>query len=216
MLPRFAFAKDLSDAARSTLEAELLSHRVNRRNLLIQQGDLVGGVYLVEEGSLRVYTMNGQGRETTLYVVEPGESCILAMNCVFSDIRYPAWVESGPQGARFAVVPSQVYRQMHEIEPCVQRFTFDVLSARIFDLMSTLACVATLPMDQRLADFILRKSGNDHRLRMRHEEIASHMGTAREVVSRALRSLESAGLIQVTRGCTEVVSVEGLRAFLHP
>ena len=215
MLSCFLFAQELSPGARSAVDQELLSFAVDGRKLLIQKGDTVGGVYLVYEGALRVYSMNANGRESTLYWIEPGESCILAMNCVFSNILYPAWVESGRKGAKFAVIPSPVYRRLHESEKCVQQFTFDVLSARIFDLMSTLEDVTTLPLDRRLANFLLKKSDSGRRLQMSHEEIASHLGTAREVVSRNLRNLENAGLVQVARGYTEIASVEGLRSFVH-
>ncbi len=215
MLSRFRFAQELSPAAKSAVDHDLLSFSVEGRKLLIQKGDTVGGVYLVYEGALRVYSMNANGRESTLYWIEPGESCILAMNCVFSNILYPAWVESGRKGAKFAVIPSPVYRRLHETEKSVQQFTFDVLSARIFDLMSTLEDVTTLPMDRRIANFLLKKSDSDLRLPMSHEEIASHLGTAREVVSRNLRNLENAGLVKVARGHTEIASVEGLRSFVH-
>jgi CRP/FNR family transcriptional regulator len=215
MLSRFPFAEALSPGARSALERDLLSYKVDGKQLLIQKGDTVGGVYLVNEGALRVYSMNANGRESTLYWIEPGESCILAMNCVFSNILYPAWVESDRATTELVVIPSHVYRRIHETEKSVQQFTFDVLSARIFDLMSTLEDVTTLPLDRRLANFILKKSDSGLRLVMSHEEIASHLGTAREVVSRNMRNLEKAGLVNVARGYTEIASVEGLRSFIY-
>lgn len=214
MLSQFTFADRMSSESKQAVERELQWFSVDGRQLLIQKGDAVGGVYLVEEGALRVYSMNTNGRESTLYWIEPGESCILAMNCVFSDILYPAWVESARTLTRFAVIPSAVYKRIHQTEKAVQEFTFDVLSARVFDLMSTLEDVATLPLDRRLANFILKKSNPNLRLIMSQEEIASHLGTAREVVTRNLRSLEDAGMIRVTRGSTEIVSMDRLRSFI--
>lgn len=215
MLSLFPFAQGLSPGVRSALEQDMLTHTVEGKQLLIQKGDTVGGVYLVNQGALRVYSMNANGRESTLYWIEPGESCILAMNCVFSNILYPAWVESARTTTEIAVIPSHVYRRIHQTEKSVQEFTFDVLSARIFDLMSTLEDVTTLPLDRRLANFLLKKSGSDMRVVMSHEEIASHLGTAREVVSRHMRSLEKAGLVRVARGHTEIATVEGLRSFIY-
>lgn len=215
MLSLFPFASSLSPGSRTALERELLSFNVEGRQQLIQKGDTVGGVYLVTEGALRVYAISPSGRESTLYMIAPGESCILAMNCVFSDILYPAWVESEPGVTKIAVIPSQVYRRMHENERAVQRFTFEVLSARIFDLMATLEDATTLPLDRRLANFVLKRADSSMRLAMSHEEIASHLGTAREVVSRHLRSFENAGLVRVARGYTEIASVEGLREYIY-
>ena len=215
MLSRFPFAQGLTAESRSSLERELQFFAAKDKTVLIRKGDTVGGVYLVEEGALRVYSMNANGRESTLYWIEPGESCILAMNCVFANILYPAWVESARIETKFAMIPSHVYKKIHETEKCVQQFTFEVLSARIFDLMSTLEDVTTLPLDRRLANFVLKRSSSDLRLVMSHEEIASHLGTAREVVSRHLGSMEKAGLIQMGRGHTEIVSVEELRSFIY-
>lgn len=215
MLSQFPFSQALSAESEAVLRGAIQFHEVEGRQLLIQKGDTVGGVYLVGEGALRVYSMNANGRESTLYWIEPGESCILAMNCVFSNILYPAWVESARTRTRLAVIPSHVYRQIHETEKCVQQFTFEVLSARIFDLMSTLEDVATLPLDRRLANFVLKKSSSEHRLDMSHEEIASHLGTAREVVSRHLSSLEKLGLIRVGRGFTEITSTDALRSYIY-
>ncbi len=65
--------------------------------------------------------------EGTLYWVEPGQTCILALNSTFSRLAYPAWVESdGP--TRFAIVPGQTYRELFAADPAVQRFTFETLS----------------------------------------------------------------------------------------
>ena len=33
--------------------------------------------------------------EATLYVINPHETCVLALNCIFNDLLYPAWVEAG-------------------------------------------------------------------------------------------------------------------------
>ena len=60
---------------------------------LVARGDLVTGAYLVEK-ALRVYYVFCRGREGIALLVEPGQSCILALNCMFSRLAYPAWVES--------------------------------------------------------------------------------------------------------------------------
>ena len=61
-------------------------------------------------------------------------------------------------------------------------------------------------MDQRLAAFLLEESlleGSDN-LRITHERIANHLGTAREVVTRMLRYFQSEGMVRLARGTVEL------------
>ncbi|MBQ5812430.1 winged helix-turn-helix domain-containing protein, partial [Candidatus Saccharibacteria bacterium] len=49
-------------------------------------------------------------------------------------------------------------------------------------------------------------------LKITHEKIANHMGTAREVVTRMLRYFQSEGYVKLTRGTIEVIDEDGLQA----
>ena len=70
--------------------------------------------------------------------------------------------------------------------------------------------------DKRLADFLLEECvlEESNLLKITHEKIANHMGTAREVVTRMLRYFQSEGYVKLTRGSIEVIDEEGLQA-LH-
>ncbi|HEX9620661.1 MAG TPA: Crp/Fnr family transcriptional regulator [Polyangiaceae bacterium] len=196
----FRFTQRLSHAARQELDQSLMTVDVAERKTLIRRGDKVAGAYLVLEGVLRIYNIDARGREVTLYSVEPHDACIFAMNCAFNDLRYPAWVENEEAPTRLAVIPSLSYRKLHELDPAVRGFTFDVLSSRIFDLMNTIEEMATLDMEQRLASFLTRKCNEQGVVTTSHAKIAANLGTAREVVTRHLRQLESRGLIETSRG----------------
>jgi len=47
-------------------------------------------------------------------------------------------------------------------------------------------------------------------LKITHEKIAAHMGTAREVVTRMLRYFQGEGLVKLTRGCVELTDLARL------
>jgi len=49
-------------------------------------------------------------------------------------------------------------------------------------------------------------------LKITHEKIANHLGTAREVVTRMLRYFQSEGMVQLTRGAIEITDEEKLQA----
>lgn len=213
-LTRFPFLTQLSLGGRRSLEEGLDLRRFRPRELIVRKGDRVAGVYLVEHGTLRVYELGPTGKEQTLYWVGPGESCILAVNCVFSGLEYPAWVEVDENAAVIAIVDAATYRGLFATEPALQRFTFDVLSSRVIELTEALAEAGTLDVEQRIMNLLLRQCGEDGIVRLSQDRIARHVGTAREVVSRVLRNLARSGLVRGRRGSVDILDIEGLFARL--
>ena len=72
--------------------------------------------------------------------------------------------------------------------------------------------------DQRLAAFLLEESRleGEKTLRLTHEKIAAHLGTAREVVTRMLRYFQSEGMVRLARGTVELTDPAGLEALAEP
>jgi CRP/FNR family transcriptional regulator len=212
---KFPFLKNLSEKSDKLIGQHLKTSFFQEKRNLIFKGDRVSGVYLVEAGCLRVYNINSKGRETTLYTVQSGQSCLFALNCVFSDLLYPAWVSIDSPSTKVLIIPSEIFKKLYAQEAAIRNFTFNVLSDRIFDLMSTLEEVTSEELDQRLASFLVRKANLNNEVKMSHQEIASHLGTAREVVSRLLRLFEKKRLVQTSWKCIQITSVQKLAAYNH-
>lgn len=211
--PLFPFLQHLTPPARARVQAHLRAREVAPGTPLLGKGDEAGGVFLVQQGALRVYHLDAAGREGTLYWIEAGDTCILALNCVFAAVPYPAWVEScGDTPARFGVIPGALFRELFQSEPAVQAFAFDALSSRTFQLMGLLGEALSLGLGPRLVRLLLRFSDADGRVKVTQEALAGHLGTAREVVSRLLRSLVARGLIRTGRGTIELVDRAALEA----
>ena len=176
---------------------------------LIARGDEVAGAYFVMSGALRVYYVNAEGREGTLYWVDRGQPCILALNCAFLHLPYPAWVES--EGAsEVLLIPGGAYRELFSAEPSMQRFTFEALSTRLFELMALMEETASRGLEARMAAFLLRRCGADRTLLMTQEQIANHLATSREVVSRILRGFVRAGWIEARPVQVRILDAEQL------
>ena len=176
---------------------------------LVARGDLVTGAYLVEKGALRVYYVSAEGREGTLYWVEPGQSCILALNCMFSRLAYPAWVESEGD-TEVTIVPGDVYRRLFASEASVQGFTFEVLSGRLFELMALIEETASQGLEARVAAFLLRRSKGAAEIAVTQEQIARHLATSREVVSRVLRGLVARRIVATTQRRVRILDAPAL------
>ncbi|PLX98821.1 MAG: transcriptional regulator [Desulfuromonas sp.] len=198
----FPFFTDLSEQGRLLLLGALQPMLIERGTELLDEGAFCQALLLVESGAIRVFKMSPAGREITLYQVAPGESCVLGTSCVVNDLRYPAQAVCTVDTSALAV-PAPVFRQLYEEEPAVRSFVMDLFSRRLSDIMVLVEEVAFRRMDERLAAFLLEKGivspGVFKPIEMSHEEIASHLGTAREVVSRVLQQFVDDGLVHLER-----------------
>jgi CRP/FNR family transcriptional regulator len=190
--------------------------RVKRRQRLLQRGDTVDGAYFIIGGSLRVYYVTAEGREATVYRVEQGGTCILAVTSSFNAEPYPAWVQAESDGAAFVLLPNPVFRRVFDSEPAFREFILAVLSRRVFELMRALEEAGSARMDQRVARYLVGRTGADGMVRASQAGIASDLGTAREVVFRALRSLSARGLVETGRVRIKVLDVQALRRVASP
>lgn len=210
----FPFFADLSEAGRETLLDSLQAMRLDSGQELLEEGALCQALLLVENGAIRVYKMSPSGREITLYQVEPGESCVLGTSCVVNDLRYPAHAICSSDTTALAV-PAAIFRKLYEEETPVRTFVMDLFSRRLADLMLLVEEVAFRRMDERLATFLVEKGcvapGVLKPIEMSHVEIASHLGTAREVVSRMLMQFVDEGLVRLERKKVILLEPDELR-----
>jgi CRP/FNR family transcriptional regulator len=206
----FPFMANLAEASQRRLnESARILHEKKGRELLAR-GDFVGGAYLVMTGELDVYIIDREGREASMYRVRASESCLFAINALFGNVPYPAWVRVTSSAATILMIPAAVLKELHHQEKSIRDWVFGVQSQRIFDLVSTLEAVQTLPVEARLRSYLLRAANGEHEVKVTHEAIARYLGTAREVITRNLRTFASAGLVALTRGCVKILDAKRL------
>jgi CRP/FNR family transcriptional regulator, anaerobic regulatory protein len=214
-LERFEPFGQLGATARKLLAQGLVMRTSPRAAAILHRGQPVSGAYVVIEGRLRVFTVAPNGAEATLYFVDPGEACVLALNCLFNDLLYPAWVQA-ETAATIAVIPGQVYRKLFETEPAIQNLTVQALSTLVYRLMSELEQVHSSHHKQRLVQFILLHAAADGSLRMTQQQMARHLGTSREVIARLMQEFAAKGFVQSRRGSVTIRDLFGLRRLVAP
>jgi CRP/FNR family transcriptional regulator len=136
-----------------------------------------------------------------------GETCILSVSCLLGGVDYPVIAEV-EDDAEVAMLPIAALREaMLKSEPW-QKFLFASMSGAIIDVLTVLDEVAFRSMDARLAARLLQCDRG--LIEMTHEQLASDMGTAREVVSRLLKELENRKLVRLGRGSVAVLDRKAL------
>jgi CRP/FNR family transcriptional regulator len=204
---------NLSEDGRRAVERGARSRVFTRGATVIEKGDTVSGAYVVTRGTLRVYTMTPGGKEATLYEIGPGETCVLAINSLFNDLLYPAWVDAEEE-TDVAVVPGALYRSLFEREPAIQELTVHALSTVVLRLMTELEEVHSHRVDQRLASFLLNQASAEGVVHRTQQEIASHIGTTREVVAKAIGEFASRRWIESGRGRVTLLQPKMLAALV--
>lgn len=203
----------LSEAGRKLLGAGLISRHCPSATPLLFKGQRASGAYFVLEGRLRVFSMAANGTEATLYFINPGETCVFALNSLFNDLLYPAWVQAVEESS-VALIPGDMFRRLFAEEPVIRDLTVKTLSTLVFRLMAELEEVHSFKLNQRLANLILVHGSAAGELRMTQQQMAGHLGTTREVVARLIREFASAGLIETGRGRTRILNNQGLASML--
>ncbi len=174
------------------------------------EGDRVDAIALLISGVVRVYKIGETGREITLYRFGNGESCILTANAILSQQNFPA-VATVEKVAEAVMIPADTFRDWVRRYDLWRQFVFELLSQRLASVMAVVEEVAFRRMDARLAAFLVNRSRQSNLIHLTHQEIASELGSSREVISRLLEDLSAEGILRPTRGTIEILDPQALQ-----
>ena len=169
------------------------------------------GLLLIRSGQLRVYTLSDEGREITLYRLFDMDICLFSASCVMPNVQFEVVVEA-EKDCDMWVIPSCLFKNLMEESAPVANYANQLISSRFSEVMWLMEQIMWKSFDKRLAAFLQEESaleGTDC-LKITHEKIANHMGTAREVVTRMLRYFQNEGLVSLTRGTVEILDAKRL------
>ena len=141
------------------------------------------------------------------------DRCLLSASCIMRSIQFDVTIEA-EKDTRFWLIPSDVYKELMEASAPVANFTGEVMAARFSEVMWLIEQIIWKSLDKRLAAFLLEEAVLDKTdsLKITHERIANHLGTAREVVTRMLRYFQSEGMVKLARGTITITDEKKLKA----
>lgn len=205
----------LSDEDMAHVAAVTVERRYDRGDIIILEGDRGGALYFVHSGLIKVFKSSPEGKEQVLRLIEPGRT--------FNDV--PALDGGANPASAAALQPSVVYatggaelRRLIAERPGVAVATVQALAGALRHLVSLVENLSFRHVTARVARILLEQSAAQednqdgkpaHRLTQ--QEMAAMAGTAREMVGRALKELESEGAIRIQRGRITVVNRDRLR-----
>ena len=207
----FPFWEQVTGKQREEIEKHAFLRTVEKGEIIHNGSNDCLGLLLVCSGQLRAYIVSEEGREITVYRLCERDICLLSASCMMQSIQFDITIEA-EKDTQMWVIPPEIYRKVMETSAPAANYTNQIMGDRFSEVMWLLEQIMWKSFDKRLAGFLLEESGleDSASLKMTHEKIANHMGTAREVVTRMLRYFQKEGLVKLTRGTVEILDFKGL------
>ena len=170
------------------------------------------GMLVVRSGQLRAYMLSDEGREITICRFFEMDICLFSASCVMPNMQFDILIEA-EKDTEFWVVPACLFQNLMDESIVIANYSRDLITSHLSDLMWLMEQIMWKSFDKRLAAFLLEETmlEESNSLKITHEKIANHMGTAREVVTRMLRYFQSEGMVKLTRGSVDIVDAAKLR-----
>ncbi len=203
---------DKLTAAQKTLLEDAVTTRTVPKGTVLHNGSAdCMGLILVKTGQLRAFILSSEGREVTIYRLFDMDFCLFSASCIMRSIQFDVTVEAEKDSEIF-VIPPDVYKRVMEESAAVANYTSEIMASRFSEVMWLIEQIMWKSQDKRLAAFLVEESRleDSATLKLTHERIAGHLGTAREVVTRMLRYFQSEGLLRLTRGTIELLDIKAL------
>lgn len=169
------------------------------------------GLVAIKSGQLRAYILSEDGREITLSRLFEYDVSLLSASCVMPDIQMNVMIQVEKE-SEFWSIPACLFKNLMDESLAVSTYARNLLGGNFSELMWLMEQIMWKSMDKRLAGFLLEETRleESNLLKITHEQIANHLGTAREVVTRMLRYFQNEGMVKLTRGTIELVDQEKL------
>jgi len=210
LIPLFA---GLSEAELQALGQRAVERRFAPEEMLFWEGEPCAGIFLIVQGSVKIFKTSPGGREMML-ALESAPSTVAELP-LFDGGPYPASVRAvGPVTA--LIVNKTDFQQVCRQYPDVGLKLLAVVGRRLRHLVAVVEAMTFGSVTQRLARLILKaaqEAGSDSfDLPLTHQELASRLGTVREVVSRNLARFRGQGFIRIDGRQIEILDRDGLRS----
>ena len=221
VLERTALLSSLSQQELQLLAARTVRKHLSEGELLFSEGEPCAGLHIIAQGKVRIFKTSVGGREQVLALNGPGES--VAELPVFDGGPYPASAMA-VEDTEIAFISRRDFHAYCLEHPEVALKVLSVVGGRLRRLVGIIEELSFTTIRQRLISALLKlaqtegrktERGIEFQLPATHQELASQLGTVRELISRNLMRLQAEGLLEVDARQIVVKDMKGLSALLE-
>ncbi|MBB6372165.1 Crp/Fnr family transcriptional regulator [Chryseobacterium shigense] len=208
ILDKFGF---LGEEFLNEFHANAIITDIKSKTEIIREGQKNKYVPFLMKGSIKVFTLN-DGRELIYYYIRPNDSCLMTFSSIFTDYTSRIYAVAEEE-CEVILIPVSVIHIWLIRFPEINRIFYHEYDKRFSDVMHMVNDAVFHRLDKRVLNYIKQQvsvTGNNP-LKITHREIASNLGTSREVVSRVLKKIENEGEIIQTKEGIKIPVNENVR-----
>lgn len=198
-IERFHGLRTLPEPVKAQLVTDSTVMKVPAGTAVFGPGAVPDNLLFLLNGRVRVQQTSESGRDIVLYRVEAGESCVLTTACLLAHEPYSAEGVTETEVTAVAI-PRGAFDRLMASSKEFREFVLTAYARRITDLFRVIDDVAFGRIDVRLAGRLLSLASESDELATTHQQLATELGTAREVISRVLNDFQKRGFIAQSRG----------------
>ena len=200
------------------LAQRAIQRQYSTGEIVFSEGEPCSGLYVVEAGHVRIFKSSASGREQVLSIDGPGSS--IAELPVFDGGTYPASV-AAIDNVTLLFVSKQNFQSLCLAHPQVALKVLRVVGARLRRLVGIIEELSFTTVRHRLASFLLRLAQSEGKrsadgveiiLLVSNQELASQIGTVRELVSRNFSRLQAEGMLKIDGRSVTIRNLKALEA----
>lgn len=177
-----------------------ISKSYNEGDVIINDHTYIKSIPIVISGTIKVMRTDDDGREILLYYIKSGESCIMSfLGGLHQDTSKVKAIAEDKTEVLF--IPTEKLNVLMKEYPEWLDYMFRLYHKRFEELLEVVNAIAFKKMDERLMDYLEKKVKltGSNTISITHEQLANELGTARVVVSRLLKQLETEGVVELGR-----------------
>lgn len=205
------FWGSLSKDQQRLLEQSAVLNHVSKGQIIHNGTEDCVGILVLQKGQMRGYSLSSEGREVTLYRLFERDVCVLSAYCMLNSLQFDITV-AAEKDSVFWRIPPNIYKGVMEHSAPMANYTTELIASRLSDVMWLLEQILYKHLDSRVAGFLVSEArlNGEETLSLTHEEIAHHLGSAREVVTRMLKYFANEGMVELGRGKVVLKNMEQL------
>jgi CRP-like cAMP-binding protein len=216
VLRRVPLFRQLRDETIDMIAERAVTRRVSKNTMLFREGEACRGLYIVVDGSIRIYRSTPDGQEQTLMVEGPKKTP--AELTLFDASPYPASAQAAEDSTVLFLL-LQDFQQLYHEHPEIADAVIMELGRRLKRLVRLVARITLKSVPARVASALLEEAeaagaahdGGTFGLPLTQEEMGRELSTTRESVSRALGELRAAGVVARDGSNLTILSIAGLQ-----
>jgi CRP/FNR family transcriptional regulator len=200
----FAGLDELDLKDKEYLQFHSTERKLSKDQLMLGDYKRCGGIPFVLSGSIRLFRTSETGKDLTLYKISAGEICVLAAVCAYANLEYDFTAEALEESV-LCFLSTESFNYLVQNSPIFREFVFSNLADKLIMALNTIEFLQFPSIEDKIKNYLDRFAGADMTVNTTHETIAKDIGSSREVVSRKLKELESAGQLIIKRGKIKLI-----------